>query len=449
MFNIRNNKRRKYNSLRLPENRFAFCKAPFTSMRIHRNGSVQICCHHLDYMYLDGKSLKDIWFGEEMNQIRRKMTDFDVPKSCGFCKYGYDSESFKNINALSFDHQEINDSGYPSYIDFSLSNTCNLFCLMCDSTLSSAIGNHTNSKKSDILFGEKFIEEIKEFIPHLKGTVFTGGEPFLINVYYQIWDLIAILNPNTVISITTNGSICNDKVKLVLDKGIFNIMVSLDSFDKEVYSSIRRGADFESVINNISYFSNYCKQKGTKFSITICPMQNNWEGIPEILKKCNAENWFFSFNTVIKPWELALWSLPAVELQAIIIYLNSFVDIDTENIITQTNLNTYSNLIQLLKSWLIRINHYEMNKPDEIYIKKTKGLIAENLLNKVSSEISIDSQLKSKVFGAVNKLPNMLIKESFINYLNASKPEMILRELVDNDLDTLHEHLTIVLFNMD
>jgi hypothetical protein len=128
-----------YNKLRVKRNHAFFCNAPFTSLRFHRNGGVQICCHHIDYHFLDDRKLHDIWFGRELGILRKQMLKYSIPSSCNFCSSAFYLENFTNVNALSFDYLEHNEAGYPTLMDFSLENSCNLSCIMCDASLSSSI----------------------------------------------------------------------------------------------------------------------------------------------------------------------------------------------------------------------------------------------------------------------------------------------------------------------
>ncbi len=192
-----------YNMLREKSRHSSFCIAPSTSLRFHRNGGVQICCHHIAFEFLKEKSLKDIWFGEQFDTLRKQMKDYDIPDSCNFCASPFYSQDYKNVNALEFDYLEPNDNGFPALMDFSLDNTCNLACIMCDASLSSSIQMKKEPKEKcfeTFSYDEDFVSQLEEFIPYLKFAVFTGGEPFLIKSYYSIWDKMIELNKDIIIN---------------------------------------------------------------------------------------------------------------------------------------------------------------------------------------------------------------------------------------------------------
>ena len=65
-------------------------------------------------------------------------------------------------------------------------------------------------------YDDDFITQLEEFIPHLEQAFFVGGEPFMIEIYFKIWEKIVETNPSCMISVQTNGTILNQKVKALL-----------------------------------------------------------------------------------------------------------------------------------------------------------------------------------------------------------------------------------------
>ena len=114
------------------------------------------------------------------------------------------------------------------FSNFELSNICNLECVMCNGDYSSLI--RKNREKRDELaipYDEKFLLQLEEYIPFLEEVKFYGGEPFLIELYYGIWEKIIRLNPAVRISVQTNATVLNRRVNEVLSKTNFHINVSL------------------------------------------------------------------------------------------------------------------------------------------------------------------------------------------------------------------------------
>ena len=258
---------------------------------------------------------------------------------------------YANVMARIFDRNDLNKNKFPSVLEFELSNTCNLECKMCLGTLSSSIRkNRDGLPLLPMVYDAVFVEQLKEFIPHAYEAKFYGGEPFLINIYFDILDVIARLNPEIVITITTNGTVLNPKIKDLFEKLKFNINVSIDSVTQATYEKIRINADFDKVMENMHWFRDYCRKNGTIFCICVNPMRQNWQEIPEIIKFFNELEVLVSFNTVYDPPDCSLWNLDSVEIMEIIKKYSEIV-LPSANLTEEHNLNKFNGLIRQLETW--------------------------------------------------------------------------------------------------
>lgn len=440
-----------YNEGRKKEKRSAFCWAPFTSVRFHRNGCVQVCCHHIEYISLQNQTLKEIWFGSELKTLRQQMKKYAPPPACNFCASNYMAGNFNNVNALAYDEYEVPESGYPVFMDFSLSNTCNLNCVMCDASLSSGVqkAKKITSGRKEFIYNDAFLAQLDEFIPHLKRTIFTGGEPFMIDFYFKLWDRILNVNRNTEIYVTTNGTIYNQKTERLLNRGKFNITVSVDSFEKETYEKIRAGAQYEKTLDNIKTFAAYCKHAGTQFTVIVCPMQLNRNEIPDIVKRCNENNWYFTYNVLRKPFQLALWSLDYNTLDNYVGYLKAQTFPPKSNDIHESNEKKYQAYIHLMESWC-RLRKEIMSAGTEGGKRKANEnrntiLAYYKKLYKEKGGGSFDMK---RVAHVLESLPDILFTDAFRYYLENPARNIFAREFELNDDDTIVDHLTIVGFNI-
>ncbi|HET9529031.1 MAG TPA: radical SAM protein, partial [Blastocatellia bacterium] len=159
--------------------------------------------------------------------------------------------------------------------------------------------------------------------PYLLEAKFLGGEPFLIKTYYQIRDLLIRLNPNIHISITTNGTVLNNRVADTIEKLKVNVIISIDSLERENYERIRVNAGFGRMMENYRYFKEYVKRKQTSLTFAVCPMQRNWNEMPLFLEFCNEEGVYLFFNTVIYPEHAALQTMKRGELEKVVEVLGS------------------------------------------------------------------------------------------------------------------------------
>ena len=226
-----------------------FCKAPFCYLGINANGTIQPCCINNLSIDISHKSLLDIWFGEEFERVRKSIEDLDCDYY--YCNYCKSLGMTQSCPARVYDSFFVNDNRMPSFIKFSNSNKCNLKCAMCNEVYSSSFTNHEQS----CLLDNNFIEQLDDLIPCLKAASFSGGEPLLIPAYRQIIKRMKIVNPEACIHLTTNGTIFNDTIGLLLDSENVFLTLSADSIVENTYQVIRRGAQLETFMAHLDHFA--------------------------------------------------------------------------------------------------------------------------------------------------------------------------------------------------
>ena len=441
---------KKYNNYRPAKKNKLICLAPFNSIRLNRSGGVTPCCQNYNLDHIQNTSLKEIWFGNQFNSLRKHIKENDLSFFCDFCDVHLRNENYESVLAATYDFHPINANGYPSYIDFSLDNTCNLACIMCNSSLSSQraeIENFVNDNKFQ--YDESFYNELKNFIPHLKSVNFSGGEPFLIPGYYKIWDLIFELNPSLPITVTTNGTILNDRVKEYFAKGKFNINLSIDSLNKETYEKIRINARFEKTMGNIDYFKQYCFEKNTTFSFVVCPMSINWKEIPEMIYYADTNNICLNFNIVTKPFNCAIWTMSSKEIATIYEYFKTFT-FPNNNQIEINNYKKFVALLSLLKTWLSNAINSEMKmKTYDCNLLRLHliDIITAKTINYILSlpeenRNSIDKKkLLKNIENVVNKTQDLLLISHLIEKINNLPVDFLFNEFYIQSVDTNRDNL--------
>ena len=316
---------KKYNLTRESEITDILCHAPTKSMRFTYEGKSIVCCHNHSHVigHYPTQSIHNIWFSKEAERLRNLIKRNDLSSGCNSrgcesCAKMLTTGRYYHALARDFDYLPDNSNQYPSLMEFELDTTCNLACIMCSSEFSSSIRKKLNVKKpAQFIYTTSFIDQLEEFIPHLHETRFYGGEPFVIPIHFEIWDRIIRINPNSLIFVQSNGTILNDRIKELLEKGKFLISLSIDSFVEKTYESIRINSSYKKMIRNFNYFLDYSRQKNLQMTVVICPMRQNWQEIPEIVRYCNDENIKLSFTTVLRPSECALWNLTSDELKEV------------------------------------------------------------------------------------------------------------------------------------
>jgi len=342
-----------YYKSRINQEYDSICNAPFTNMYFGHAGKVSACCFnrtHLLGSYPD-MSVSEIWNSSKANELRKLLKQDDLTSGCQSCEVLIQNRNFDGVVARNYDLLPVNDT-YPTKLEFELSNTCNLECVMCFGDFSSSIRKNREKKPPiPMVYDDAFITQLEEFIPHLKSARFFGGEPFLIDIYYTIWDLILSLNPNCQIVVQTNATVLNNRVKSLLEKGNFKINISIDSIDEKTYEAIRINADFTRVKEHIEFFHSYCEQKNTNLGLSFCPIPMNIMELPEVIKFCNDRNAFVYFNTVWHPAEHCLANLSSAELGTIFRFLQPF-EFPSSTDVEKSNMDHYGDFVKQIGQWI-------------------------------------------------------------------------------------------------
>lgn len=342
-----------YNNFRPEGKQKYLCMAPFRSLYFGHFGKVSVCCYNRSYTigtYPD-QSIKEIWYGENLGVLRDYIKHNDLSLGCKGCYHHLNAGNFDAAKPHDFDALKKNSAGFPASMEFELSNTCNLECIMCNGNFSSSIRKNREKKppiKSN--YDASFVDQLEEFIPYLEQASFYGGEPFLVDIYYEIWERIADMNPDINIMVQTNATILNQRVKKLLDRARFNINISIDSLQKENYEYIRKNARFEKVMGNLEYFRSYCSKKKTNFFISACAMPQNWHELPDFIHFCNRLNTQVYFHQVIGPEKNALGMLSVSELEKVYHGLSAH-DFPANTPIEKKNKEHYEGLVQQIKYW--------------------------------------------------------------------------------------------------
>lgn len=331
------------------------CLAPFNSMFLSIDGNVYAC--NLNRKFILGNirdnSLSEIWNGKKLDSLRKYISNKDLSKGCEKCLLNIQSGNFDASTSSHYDYVGYNNkTNFPLRMDFEISNICNLGCVMCAPAFSSTIQKEILGKKlSKNYYSNTILADLKNFIPHLRFMNFSGGEPFMNNLYFDIWELLAELNNKCQAHIQTNGTVLNDKVKSILSKHNFNIGISIDSLKKETYSAIRLFSDFEVRQQNLAYFTNYCHTKNTTLTYSFCLLKQNAHEIPDFVKFANQHNAVLYLSPVFEPYEQAIWNLPADELDSLKAYYHSF-RFTAENDIQFKNNIHFRQFIDQIDGWI-------------------------------------------------------------------------------------------------
>jgi sulfatase maturation enzyme AslB (radical SAM superfamily) len=141
------------------------------------------------------------------------------------------------INELEINDKKVILESKPQAMIVMLSNLCNINCIMCG----------VKDKKWEL--PKKTIMEIIEYFPYLEYIQWQGGEVFLLDYFKGLFREAARF-PNIRQIINTNGLLITEDWAKDLIGGKADITFSIDGVTKDVYEYVRKGAEFEDLLES-------------------------------------------------------------------------------------------------------------------------------------------------------------------------------------------------------
>jgi len=142
----------------------------------------------------------------------------------------------------------------PNHIEIEITTCCNLKCAICEQ-------RYWKEKPRSMTFDE-FKHIINEF-PKLKWVGLAGiGSNFVHPRFMKILEYLKKKNIYVEFVDHLNDA-TEEKLKKIIELGVDRVTISMDAFKKETYESIKIGAKYENVINNIKSFIRLKKEMGS------------------------------------------------------------------------------------------------------------------------------------------------------------------------------------------
>ncbi len=401
-----------YNRYRPEGAKPIFCYLPFNSLTFSMSGNVFVCNYNKNILLgrYPEQTVEEIWNGAPARKLREHMRHNDLEYGCNHCKFYFDKSKFTNLRPLAFDKYHAHTTAdFPRVMEFELSNECNLECQMCNGNVSSSI--RKNQDKLPPLpnpYDDKFVEQLEPYFAHLREAKFYGGEPFLIPVYYKIWERLMALNPACNIFLITNGTHWNSKIQQLIETLNLDIAISIDSLQKERLEKIRKNAVFEKLMDNITRFNEAMQRKGKTLSLSFTVQQENWQELPAFIGHCNSIRASVYVSYLDSPKQFAISEMSKAELQQIHAELSNEVFPET-SALERHNAQCLKDFLTYVKKYID--NEQEPQYEDYFYLPEgvsedARPLLKTHSLVKVRKAISrAELCVAFEDFVAKNSLP--------------------------------------------
>jgi MoaA/NifB/PqqE/SkfB family radical SAM enzyme len=141
----------------------------------------------------------------------------------------------------------------PRMLFFILTTKCNLNCIMC------------LQEKGHALPIQVF-DKLRSLFPYLELIDWQGGEVFLLDYFKDLFREISTY-ANIRQRVYTNGITIDKEWAKIISASHTEVTLSIDAVTKETYESIRQGAKFEDLLDNIENLNSICSKSGSHIKL--------------------------------------------------------------------------------------------------------------------------------------------------------------------------------------
>jgi len=336
------------------------CWAPSTALYFQPDGVVKACCATGFEVGRVGagperRTIREVWEGALLRKQREALAAGEFGLGCQDC-WVATSDDRPSTMAAEFDRFAADaTTQWPVYMDFALSNRCNLQCVMCNGELSSAIRQHREDRPPlGVAYDEQFFDELRAFLPHLRFAIFKGGEPFLSDETARVWDLLRELNPACHVSVTTNGTIWNERVEAHVRDLRMHVNLSVDGLSAATLEPIRVGTRADHLWRNIDRFEELTDELGTGLTLNFCLVPHNVHELGPFLVECDRRGVDATVIVVNQPAEHSVLDLPPDRFEAMMEVFEQ-IDGDMRSALTRA-LPAWDEVLTLLRPAATRVH---------------------------------------------------------------------------------------------
>lgn len=300
-----------------------FCPLPWIHLSANTDTSMRVCCNtdhggHVrnergEIVYLsDLKSAREAMNQETHKKLRLAMLAGERPDFCKRC-YIEEDHGAVSIRQIYLRHfSTVLDSAVSeamasdnsgeidpriTYVDFSLSNNCNLKCRMCSPHSSypllaefKDLGLHYSPDQAEKAnrgwnFDENLGRIAAEVVPYLTEMLTTGGEPFLSQQHYKILEMCVAQGRSHEVVLRYHSNLTVLPERLLKIWRLFRkveIHVSLEGVG-EVNEYVRYPAKWSQIQANLRVLQSLRSEIKMHVEIHTCLQAISWLRLGELL----------------------------------------------------------------------------------------------------------------------------------------------------------------------
>lgn len=309
-----------------------YCALPFDHVMVRTDGTFGICCQHRtpDAAQVNINAHgHGFWQNSEYVQdVRNSFLQDKRHPGCEQCWQHEDKglDSLRTRSAKEYNQLPKAIERPVKNVEIQLSNLCNLRCLMCSESSSSAILAE-NTKlginkimSKELTWSKTAYENLQTLLDQSPYVVnIRGGEPLYNKKLLEIVDNIpAAQARDMVLHITTNATVWNQKWHLALGKfRLIRFMFSVDAIG-DLYEYMRYPASWQLVEQNIKSMIALPNSK----CLVHCVGQNlNICSISSLIEWCEQHNIYLEIENLVSPNYMQITNLPVYQKNAAVQHL--------------------------------------------------------------------------------------------------------------------------------
>ncbi len=235
------------------------CTTPFVYLEVHKGGAHSCCPSWLPNKISSLEDIDKAWESEELKKVQESILDGSY-KYCSKTQCPYLSELLVTGNKPKgfVDKSNFNINDYksgPTNINFAFDRSCNLTCPSCRNVAIMADG-------TELEFIDNTINKIVDIYGKNMTMLYLSGtaDPFASKSIRKLllnFDRKKFPKVNH-IHLHTNALLLTEKMWNSLSHIhdlIKTIEISIDAANEETYKIVRRGGDWQTLLNNLDFIS--------------------------------------------------------------------------------------------------------------------------------------------------------------------------------------------------
>jgi MoaA/NifB/PqqE/SkfB family radical SAM enzyme len=249
------------------------CSAPSRSLQFLPDGSMRACSESLWPLgHVGTDDIVEVWRSARRAELVQRLAAGDMSRGCEACGAEFRNVGRADSFAAQFDRlAPLGDPDWPARLEFILSEECNLACVHCYGAVRAERWTMPDASRFDV----RFVDQLGPFLAHAAEAVFGGGEPFVIEPNYRIWERIATVAPDLACTIVTNATHWNPRIQALMERLHVGFVVSIDGATAATYEAIRVNASWSQVRANLDRLRAHTSAHGTWFGINFVLMDQN------------------------------------------------------------------------------------------------------------------------------------------------------------------------------